>query len=168
MIMKNLTYTFWFLALAVISLTSCSKDSLVEMETANLSAERISVSYTDIELEVVDLVNTYRSEKGLPALKLLDEISQQADTHTFHMIEENKACHDNFGTRYTNLVSSIDARAVSENVAYGYRTAEAVVYAWINSEGHRKNMEGDHTHFGISIDSDSEGKNYFTNIFVEK
>lgn len=168
MIMKNLTYSFWFLPLAVVFLASCSKDSLEEMETANLSAEVASVSYSNVELEVLELVNIHRSEKGLSELELLDEISQQADTHTFHMIEENNVCHDNFGNRYTSLVGSIDAQAVSENVAFGFRTAEAVVNAWIKSDGHRKNMEGDHTHFGISIDSNEEGKNYFTNIFVKK
>jgi len=68
--------------------------------------------------------------------------------------------------RYQNLVQEIGARAISENDGFGYRTAESVVKAWNNSEGHRENIEGSYTHFGISVDQDQYRKNYFTNIFV--
>ena len=67
-----------------------------------------------------------------------------------------------FNIQYQNLVQEIEARVVSENVGFGYRTSEAVVEAWIKSEGHRENIEGSNTHFGISVDQDQNGKKYFT------
>jgi len=167
--MKRFTYIFWFLAVSSISLTSCSKDSLgEELETAELNTGVIPVSYSSFELNVLDLVNDYRIENGLKELDILDDGSRQAEEHNNHMIEEDEVCHDGFPNRYSALVNSVKAKAVSENVAYGYRTAEAVVNAWIKSEGHRENMLGNHTHFGISITENSEGKFYFTNIFVRK
>lgn len=156
------------MAICTLSLTSCSKDSVEELETADLSTKPASVEYSSIEMEVLELVNAYRTEQGLSELAYLDEGSVQAASHNAHMIEKNEVCHDFFGSRYQALVSSVNAKAVSENVAFGYRTADAVVNAWIKSDGHRKNMEGDHTHFGISVKEGNDGKSYFTNIFVKK
>ena len=138
------------------------------MDTASLITKPAPVNYNSIELDVLELVNAYREQQDLPELLYLDESSIQAASHNEHMIENDEVCHDFFGTRYQALVNSVNAKAVSENVAFGYRTAEAVVNAWIKSEGHRKNMEGEHTHFGISVKEGKDGKFYFTNIFVRK
>ncbi len=166
--MKNLTYFTWLMAVLVLSLTSCSKDSLEEIESADLTTAIAPVNYSSIELDVLQLLNDYRSEQGLPDLLYLDESSVQAASHNAHMIENDEVCHDFFGNRYEALVNQVNAKAVSENVAFGYRTADAVVRSWIESDGHRKNIEGDFSHFGISIKEGKDGKNYFTNIFVRK
>ncbi|WP_324721312.1 CAP domain-containing protein [Salinimicrobium sp. HB62] len=166
--MKNLTYYVWLLAICTFSLTSCSKDAIDEMDSANLTTKPAPVNYTSIELDVLDLVNAYRAQQGLSELLFLDEGSIQAAGHNEHMIEGNEVCHHYFGDRYQALVKTVNAKAVSENVAFGYRTADAVVNAWIKSDGHRKNMEGDHTHFGISVKEGKDGKLYYTNIFVRK
>lgn len=152
----------------MIFLTSCSKDAVDEIDSANLSATQAPLEYSSIELEVLDLVNAYRSQQGLSNLLYLDEGSIQAAGHNDHMIENDEVCHDFFGNRYQALVNLVNAKAVSENVAFGYRTAEAAVNAWIKSDGHRENMEGEHTHFGISVKEDKDGKFYYTNIFVRK
>ncbi len=157
------------MAVSLMSLTSCSKDSLgEELETAELNTGTPPVSYSAFELNVLDLINIYREENGLSELEILDDSSRQAEDHNLHMMEEGEVCHDGFPNRYSALVSAVNATAVSENVAFGYQSAEAVVNAWIKSEGHRENMLGNHTHFGISITQDAEGKFYFTNIFVRK
>lgn len=166
--MKNLTYSLWLLAVCVLSLTSCSKDSLEEAESAELHTVLPAEDYSSIELEILDLVNDYRAANGFEQLDFLDAISRQAANHNLHMIEKDEVCHDDFAIRYAALVNTINAKAVSENVAFGYRTADAVVAAWARSEGHKVNMEGDFTHFGISVDEDAAGKLYFTNIFVRK
>ena len=166
--MKNLTYIFWVVTLSVLTLTSCSKESLEEVDSTELSATIAPIEYSSFELEVLELVNEYRSTQGLPQLLSLDEGSVQAATHNDHMIDAEEVCHDFFGNRYEALVKGADAKAVSENVAFGYSSAEAVVKAWIKSESHRINMEGEHTHFGISIKKGKDGKFYFTNIFVRK
>ncbi|HET7361529.1 MAG TPA: CAP domain-containing protein [Salinimicrobium sp.] len=156
------------MAIVLFSFSSCSKDSVEEMEMAELTSKAPAVSYSDYELQVMELVNAYRVEKGLSKLENLDEISYQAETHNIHMIKNDEVCHDQFGSRYSALVKQVEAEAVSENVAYGHRTAEAVVQAWIKSDSHRKNMEGNHTHFGISVTKDDKGKFYITNIFIRQ
>lgn len=165
--MKNLTYSFLFFLGCLVSLSSCSKEDL-DMEYAELSTEAAPVSYTIFELEVLELVNKYREEKGLSAVGFMDEISLQASIHNKHMIERSEVCHDDFGSRYSNLVNAVEAKAVRENVAFGYRTAEAVFEGWLKSEKHRETIEGDYTHTGISILKDENEKYYFTNIFVRR
>ncbi|MFD2518951.1 CAP domain-containing protein [Salinimicrobium flavum] len=166
--MKNLTYFVWLMAISVFSLTSCSKENIEEMDSANLTTKMAPVNYSSIELDVLDLVNAYRVQQDLTELLSLDEGSRQAATHNQHMIQNNEVCHDDFGSRYEALVKAENAKAVSENVGFGFRTAEAVVNAWIKSDGHRENMIGNHTHFGISVKEGKDGKLYFTNIFVRK
>jgi len=154
----------------VLSLSACSKDSVVPEDnniSKNLELSN-NFTYSTMEIEILDAVNDHRKSIGLSVLQKLDDITFEAVDHTEYMVSLNEVNHDNFNIRYQNLVQEIGARAVSENVGYGYRTAEAVVEAWINSEGHRANIEGNYTHFGISVEQDQDEKNYFTNIFVRR
>ncbi|NRR92433.1 hypothetical protein HSX10_12720 [Winogradskyella undariae] len=84
------------------------------------------------------------------------------------MIVQSRPSHDNFYERQQFLMAEADITAVSVNVAYGFSTAEATVNAWLNSESHKMNIEGDHTHFDISAEQADNGKWYFTNIFIKK
>lgn len=155
--------------ICVLALSSCSKDSELPQASADLKASNLVdfVAYSPIEADILDAVNDYRISNGLSALSKVDEITFQAEEHNTYMIENKVVSHDNFPQRYLNLKNGIGAKAVSENVGYGYNTAGAVVKAWIASEGHRDNIIGDFTHFGISVEQDEDGQQYFTNIFVK-
>ncbi|MFD1079809.1 CAP domain-containing protein, partial [Longispora fulva] len=92
--MKNLTYMVWLMAVTVISLTSCSKDSIEDLDSADLTTAVTPVSYSDLELDVLDLVNAYRVQQGLSELQPVNEGSIQAANHNDHMISNNEVCHD--------------------------------------------------------------------------
>ncbi|KQB39786.1 Allergen V5/Tpx-1 family protein [Flavobacterium aquidurense] len=84
------------------------------------------------------------------------------------MIANNVVDHNDFTSRSNNIMSVLGAKKVGENVAYNYKTSEAAVKAWLESPGHKENIEGDYTHFGLSVTTDSKtGKKYYTNIFVK-
>ncbi|WP_051205571.1 CAP domain-containing protein [Salinimicrobium xinjiangense] len=123
--------------------------------------------YSSIELEILDLVNQHRKSQAKKGLKLLDEISAQASSHTVHMIKTTEVCHHNFGSRYMALAGKVGAKAMGENVGGGYRTSEAFFRAWLNSPGHSEIIEGEHTHFGISA-KEGKGEVYVTLIFIRK
>ncbi len=167
--MYTITKQLCLTLVCVLVFSSCSKDTDLPEENALKTADLVDyVTYSQIEMEILDAVNVHRQGLGLSTLKRVDGITFQAHDHNKYMIENNQISHDNFSTRYVNLVNEIGAKAVSENVGFGYRSADAVVKAWLNSEGHRKNIEGSHTHFGISVSQDTKGNNYFTNIFVKR
>ncbi|WP_457617421.1 CAP domain-containing protein [Lutibacter sp.] len=169
--MKTLTLKFVSLILlSVFSLVACTKDDsdLVFTETAE-TVDINSVSYSKIELEILDLVNKHRVDLGLTPLQSLTIISGVADGHTKYMIQVGQINHDNFDQRAQILMNDANAKSVAENVAYGYNSAETVVNGWLNSESHRAVIENPNfTHFGISTESNSEGRNFFTQIFIKK
>ena len=127
------------------------------------------IAYSPMENEILILINEYRNEKGLATLSKLNLISTVAETHTTYMVEIGKVNHDNFPERHEILVNNAQAISVGENVAYGYNSAESVVNAWIKSDQHREIIEdSEFTHFGISSQNDENGRNYFTQIFINK
>ncbi|UMB53481.1 CAP domain-containing protein [Lutibacter sp. A64] len=166
--MKPLYITFVLFLSFFCSCSSADED--VELFEASKVEETTTVKvYSDIETEILNLINAYRSENNLSTLKVLNIISSEADTHTNFMITNGEVSHANFNIRAQNLITNAGAKFVSENVAYGYSTAQAVVNGWLNSTEHKKNIENpDTTHFGISTKSDEKGRNYFTHIFIKK
>lgn len=166
--MHTITKQLCLTLVCVFMFTSCAKDDIAD-DSALKTADLVDyVAYSNIELEILNRVNVHRKSIGLSELKRVDGITFQASDHNTYMIGQKKVSHDNFQKRYFALVNDIGAKAVSENVGYGYITAEGVVKAWLDSEGHRKNIEGNYTHFGISVAQDEDGRNYFTNIFARR
>lgn len=148
--------------------TSCSSedDGIYFGDTATA---KVNVTYSDIELDILELVNDYRLSKGLNSLEKLNIISEVAETHTAYMAEVGKVSHHNFQKRHLQLVENAEAKLVGENVGYGFNTAEGVFKAWIKSDSHRELIEkSNYTHFGISTEKNLEGRNFFTQIFIER
>ena len=151
------------------SILSCSSDEDGIYNEDSALVKDINLSYTPMEYEILSLINEHRDSIGLQSLQTLNLISNEAISHTDYMIGSGEVSHDNFSTRYANLVNTVDAKKVGENVAYGFGSAEAVVKAWIKSDGHRKIIENElYTDFGISTKKDVEGRNYFTHIFIKR
>jgi uncharacterized protein YkwD len=165
--MKSTLSKIVFLVLASISIISCSKEEAASAPV-DLSQANAKYTYISDETQVMTLVNNYRISMGLNKLEKIDYISIKSEEHDNYMISIGAVNHNYFQDRYENLVQVVGAKNVSENLAYNYATPESVVNAWLNSSGHKANIEGDFTHFGISIRTNSEGKKYYTNIFVKK
>jgi len=164
--LKTILYYQIVITLLCTLLSSCSKeDDGIYFETFN----ETEVNYSEIELEIFGLVNDYRVSKNLTPLAKMNVISTVAESHTTYMAKIGKVNHDNFSERHQKLVKNADAKTVGENVGYGFNSAEGVVKAWLNSDAHRAIIEKEHyTHFGISTRQNSEGRNYFTQIFIER
>jgi uncharacterized protein YkwD len=65
-------------------------------------------------------------------------------------------------------MKALGASYVTENIAYNYNSPQAVLNAWLASESHKSNLEGNYTHFGLSIrEHPTTGKKYYTNIFAK-
>ncbi|GAA3582932.1 hypothetical protein GCM10022395_34050 [Snuella lapsa] len=146
---------------------SCSTDSLDD-QVEDITKNLVVPEPKPIEVEILELINNHRLSKGLNPLGNMNIIKSQAYTHTDYMVENNIVSHDNFYKRSNYLKSNAGAIKVSENVAYGYTSAQSVVNAWIKSEGHKENIEGDFSNFDISAEKNEEGKWYYTNIFIKK
>lgn len=145
---------------------SCTTDDF--QESLDQSVLEKAPPAKEIELEILELINNYRISENLSPLNNLSIIKSVAFTHTDYMVSVNQVSHDNFYQRKASLVENVAAKKVTENVAYAYSSAESVVNAWLDSPGHRANIEGDFTDFEISAEMNKEGKWYFTNIFIKR
>ncbi len=125
--------------------------------------------YQPEEIELANLINGYRASKGLKTLELVNFVSIKAEEHDQYMIANNVVNHDFFEERSQSIIQVLGAVKVNENVAFNFTTPNSVLTAWLNSPGHKANIEGDFTNLGISTKTDVvTGKKYYTNIFVKK
>lgn len=149
-------------------MNSCSADTAQGTESST-STEKIvtDFDYNASEIETMQLINNYRVSIGLNALEKINHISYKCEEHNNYMIANDVVNHNDFVLRSDNIIKLLGAKNVGENVAYNYKTSEAALKAWLESPDHKKNIEGNYTHFGISVETDSRtGKKYYTNIFV--
>lgn len=124
----------------------------------------------DMTKSILDYVNEYRHSKGLSSLQPLDIASKQAYLHSKEMANrETGFGHEGFDQRMQNIKQNFGwITASAENVAYGQLSAKEVVEGWLNSPGHKKNMEGNYTFTGIGVYKDRKGVIFFTQIFIRK
>ena len=103
----------------------------------------INSSVSAFEVKVVELTNAERARQGLPALKIDYELSKVAKLKSQDMQSRNYFDHNSptYGSPFDMMRQfGVSYRAAGENIAKGQRSPEAVVNAWMNSEGHRKNI----------------------------
>lgn len=161
-------YAMMFVVIS-FTMNSCSADSAEGTDNSTTTEALITnYSYNDSEIETMKLINDYRLSIGLNALEKINHISFKCEEHNNYMIANNVVDHNDFTSRSNNIIAVLGAKKVGENVAYNYRTSEAAVRAWLDSPGHKENIEGDFTHFGLSVTTDPKtGKKYYTNIFAK-
>jgi uncharacterized protein YkwD len=134
---------------------------------ANPAPTSATYPHAGLEDEILQLVNQHRASKGLAALSRNEVIREESRTHSQDMASGKVAFgHAGFSDRVEAIKRKLAVKASAENVAYGYSTAQAVVKGWLNSEGHRKNIEGNYALTGIGIARNAKGTYYFTQIFI--
>nr|WP_201716271.1 CAP domain-containing protein [Rossellomorea arthrocnemi] len=124
---------------------------------------------SQFEQQVVELTNQERAKQGLPALKVDTELSKVAREKSRDMQANNYFSHTSptYGSPFDMMKQfGIEYSSAGENIAMGQKTPEEVVQAWMNSEGHRKNiMSSNYTHIGVGY---VENGNYWTQQFIGK
>ena len=122
-----------------------------------------------VEQEVVKLVNAERAKAGLTALQEDWELSRVANYKSQDMHDKKYFDHTSptYGTPFTMMKNfGISYQSAGENIAMGQRSAQEVVTAWMNSDGHRANiLNKNYTHIGIGYVADG---NYWTQMFIQK
>jgi uncharacterized protein YkwD len=118
--------------------------------------------------QVVALVNQERSAGGCRPVTVNAKLTRAAQLHS-----EDQAAHNTMSHTGSDGSSPWDrskragyANAIGENVAAGYRTAQAVMQGWMNSPGHRANiMNCDAKAIGVGMARSSDGTPYWTQMF---
>ena len=148
----------------LLGATSCSLN-----QTSNRKSTLSLDQQAAMEKKILSMVNDYRRAQHLNPLIQSEQYAQISRAHCLEMQRSNDINHKGFSHR-TALVRKQHPRAlVAENVGfnYGYTTPEKhVVDSWVNSSGHRINIQGNYRYTGIGVTKSSEGKYYYSQLFV--
>jgi uncharacterized protein YkwD len=117
----------------------------------------LSLTYDDSmdseEWEVLRLTNQHRMAMGLNPLSTNDDMQMAANQRSEELTLQFSSDHarPDGSACFTVLKDyHISYSSAAENIAYGYGSAAAVVNGWLNSAGHRKNIEtAALTHLGV-------------------
>ncbi len=121
-----------------------------------------------MNIKVLELCNNERAAQGLSRLKtkewLWDEVAmvrtRELPRYFSHTRPDGRSCW----TAYTD--AGIYSGYSAENIAAGYTGAEAVVYGWMHSSGHRANILGSSGYLAtgyVTSGSGSYGRYYSQN-----
>ena len=155
----------WLFALPVLGILS----SLY----LSVSAQRPPPSsVTELELSVHMLVNEHRRGRGLTPFTFSPEISAIARVHSEDMASGRlEFSNVGFSERRAKVSNFIVSRRVAENIAATNNgTGKAVAWAaftrWLQTDGNRRNLEGDFDLTGIGAARAADGMYFFTQLFV--
>ena len=106
-----------------------------EQPQSSCAASSCPASYLS---RVVQLVNAARAGAHVAPLSVQSQLSWAAAQRSRTQALNNAMSHD--GWDATIRASGYPYGYWAENVAYGYGSADSVMAAWMNSDGHRKNI----------------------------
>ena len=133
----------------------------------SLTIPTLDSSVAAYESEVIRLVNEIRRQNGLSALTANWELSRIARYKSQDMVDNRYFSHTSptYGTPFQMIRAfGLSYRTAGENIAYGQRTPQAVVDAWMNSSGHRANiLNAAFTQIGVGYVSSGH---YWTQMFI--
>lgn len=130
-----------------------------------------TASMTADEKEVFDLINKQRTNNGLTALKVDNEVQRVARIKAQDMVDNNYFAHESptYGTPFNMLKSfKISYKTAGENIA-GNSSNSGAVTAWMNSSGHKANiLNGNYNYTGIGVVSSPKYGKIYVQMFVGK
>lgn len=132
-----------------------------ELEPADLAA------YAQ---EVLTLANAQREAAGLNPLSadpVLTEMAMLRARELEESYSHTRPSGENCKTVFGEF--EIDLRFWGENAAKGNRTPEAVVEAWMDSQGHRENLLRENAEYlGVGVWQDEDGILYWVQLFAKE
>ena len=135
-----------------------------EQETPSPEKPEQNLTYVE---QVVNLVNEERAKEGLAPLTLDTKVSAAAQVRAKEIVTSFSHTRPNGSSFSTALTEkNISYRRAGENIAWGQKSPEAVVNAWMNSSGHRANiMNSNFTSIGVGYYRQN-GVNYWCQLFT--
>lgn len=123
-----------------------------------------NLSYAE---QVVKLVNVERAKAGLHALTIDANVTAAANIRAKEIVTSFSHTRPD-GRKFSTVLTDNGIRytGAGENIAWGQRSPEEVVSAWMNSEGHRANiLNAKYTKIGVGY-LNASGRNYWVQLFT--
>lgn len=115
------------------------------MTASTTSASRVTLTTAEFETRLLALVNARRKKIGCVALRANTALITAARRHTSRMAAAGKLSHQLPGepglARRIELAGYRNWSTAAENIAWGGSTPMSVYNMWMNSSGHRANIQ---------------------------
>ena len=132
-------------------------------------ARQMYIGANSIAYDTIPLVNSQRINANVPTLEEDPELTRIAQIKAEDMVDNNYFDHVSpiFGEPWEMAIElGYPTNQVGENIASGYRTAEEVITAWMESPGHKENiLRPSYTHIGVGYAEDEDGFPYWVHLF---
>lgn len=116
--------------------------------------------------DVVNIVNSERAKKGLAPLTVGNDLAQYAQLRSTELADNFEHKRPDGASPLDYVMSLGGIHTSGENIAYGQKTPEDVMNAWMNSPGHCANiLNSDYTMIGVGC-YEENGTLYWTQIFA--
>lgn len=131
-------------------------------------AQAAAPTVGQLQVDIFNATNVQRVKAGCARLRNDAKLGYAARGHSAYQARTNKMSH----TGSSNSTFAVRATragyvgALSENVAYGYRSGAEVVAAWMKSPGHRANIVNCRAKaVGVGAIYSANGTPYYTQDF---
>ena len=123
------------------------------------------------EKEVFNLINKQRTDNGLTALKVDNEVQRVARIKAQDMVDNNYFSHNSptYGSPFDMLKSfKISYKTAGENIAANSSNSGSVT-SWMNSSGHKANiLNSSFNYTGIGVVSSPKYGKMYVQLFIGK
>jgi uncharacterized YkwD family protein len=124
---------------------------------------------TSDESRILQLVNAERAKTGAKALISNGDCTKLARMKSQDMVDKDYFSHQSptYGSPFDLLKSNkVSYMYAGENIAMN-QNADAAFKAWMNSEGHKKNiLNPNFTELGVGIAPKGNGSKIYTQLFI--
>ncbi len=149
--------------------TTTEKPTTTTTSTTSVPQTVVVAGYFcyDFETEVIRLVNIERAKEGLRPVVANKSLRSSAALRAVEIVESFSHTRPN-GKKWATAIN-VNYVCAGENIAAGQRTPERVVQAWMESEGHRKNiMNPKYSEIGVGCyyDADQPYRYYWGQLFA--
>lgn len=153
--------------------TPVFKDSKKETQEPKeaIEQEEQSQELSEMETQMIDLVNQERTKNNLSQLELDEDLREVARLKSKDLARDVYFAHQSpvYGSPFEMMQTyGIEFTQAGENLA-GHQSVEAAHEGLMNSKGHRENiLKPDFTHIGIGVKKSEKFKYVFTQMFITK
>lgn len=151
-----------------INIPNINKPNTDKPNTDKPNTNLPSQNESQFAQEVVRLVNIERQKAGLSALTMNTNIQKAAQVRAQEQEQSFSHTRPNGSSFSTALnENGVSYRGSGENIAWGQKTPQAVMDAWMNSPGHRANILNEKfTSIGVGYYQSSNSTPYWAQLFT--
>ena len=144
----------------------------ITVTTSNGITGTLTFSVIDLAAfadEVFRLTNLEREKQELPPFSRMLALTNAAELRAKETIERFSHTRPDGSECFTALDEcNVVYRTAGENIAAGQTTPAEVVRGWMDSPGHRANIENNNFgHLGVGLAMDSNGRLYWAQFFTD-